>query len=202
VYWYSEAYKNWPGFNMATKKQDQDEAKKIIKDLGLIGTKVEQSCRIDYTFNAEFNEQLLRSLGFEPRINCMDIQLHSDYSLAGKMQTSTGGATSGGFPSGMMTGLVSTAVDAGVNIPNHPEFDAWQKIVLESTDPAARRKALWEAEDFYFNQKIYTAPYYREEVLQPYRTYIKGPIVPGWAAHANNDRSTDWIDKSLRDKGK
>ena len=198
VSWYSGEYVNFPGFNQKTKAQDQAEAKRIVKELGLVGTKVEQSCRIDYTFNAEFNEQVLRSLGFEPRINCMDIQLNSEYNNAGKMMTSTGGAASGGFPSPVMAGLVSTAVDIGTVLPAHPEFDRWQKIVLTSLDPKERRDALWAAEKFYFEEKVFAAPYFREEVIMPQRTYLKGTIVPGWAAHANEDRATDWIDKSSR----
>ena len=198
VYWYSSAYVNWPGFNQKTKAQDQTEAKRIIKELGLVGTKVEQSCRIDYTFNAEFNEQVLRSLGFEPRINCMDIALNGDYNNAGKMQTSTGGATSGGFPNLVMAAYVSTAVNAGTVRPVDLEFDRWQKIVLTSLDPVERRTAFWAGENFFFVEKVYAAPYYREEVIMPQRTYLKGTIVPGWAAHANEDRAMDWIDKSLR----
>ena len=198
VSWYSGNYVNWPGFNMATKAQDQAEAKKIVRDLGLTGTKVEQSCRIDYTFNAEFNEQLLRSLGFEPKINCMDIQLHTDYLQAGRWHSSTSGSPSGGFPTPQLSTWVTSNAYPDANAD--PKIDVWDDIILTSLDPAERRKALWEAEHYVFVEKIYQAPYYREEVIQPYRTYLKGSIVPGWAAHANTDRSTDWIDKALRDK--
>ena len=200
VYWFSGNYVKWPGFNTATKAQDQEEAKKIIKDLGLVGTKVEQVTRPDDLFQAEFNEQILRSLGFDSRISSMDIQLHNDYLVSGKMQTYIANPATGGFPSPMMTPLVSTALDAGVIRPIDLEYDAWQKIILTAMDPAVRRKALWEAEDFHFIEKVYLAPHYREEFIQPYRTYLKGPIVPGWGAGSNNDRSTDWIDMTLRDK--
>lgn len=200
VFWYSQAYVDWPGFNAATKKQDQEAAKKIIREIpGLAGMKVEQSCRIDYTFNAEFNEQVLRSLGFDPKINCMDIQLHEEYQQAMKWHTSTAGSSSGGFPS--LRGFVTTAVNSTTQW-NDKKIDAWDDIIQTSLDPMVRRKALWEAEHHILVDMAYQAPYWREEVLQPYRTYIKGPIVPGWAAHANIDRSSDWIDKAVRDKGK
>ena len=78
------------------------------------------------------------------------------------------------------------------------KFDAWEKVIRESVDPVKRREAMWAAEKYYFVDQVYTAPYYREEVVMPQRTYLKGTIVPGWAAHANEDRATDWIDKSLR----
>ena len=197
TFWYSNAYPAWPGMNQATKAQDQAEARRLIKEAGVVGTKVEQSCRIDYTFSAEFNEQVLRSLGFEPFISCGDINLWNEYMYTMKWQTSTLGSPSGGFPSNQISTWV-TAAKPSINQFNDPKFDEWQRVVLTSLDPEERRKALWAAENYMFVEKVFAAPYYREEVIMPQRTYLKGTIVPGWAAHNNTDRATDWIDKSLR----
>ena len=198
VYWYSAAYPDWPGFNQATKAQDQAEAIRLVKEAGAVGAKVEQSCRIDYTFNAEFNEQLLRKLGMEPRIYCIDINLHTDYLDNNLWHSSTGGSSSGGFPSAALSAWITTNAFPSANAD--PKLDEWDRIIHTVIDPVVRRKALWEAEHYFFVEKVYQAPYYREEVIMPQRTYLKGTTVPGWAAHANNDRSTDWIDKALRDQ--
>lgn len=194
-WWHSYQYTEWPGFNPATKAQDQVEAKRLMTEAGLVGVKVPISCRTDYLFMCEFQESVLRGVGFEPSIQLMDVNQYSEAVRTLQFVVEQGASCNYLQPGQCMTSLVTTAES---NRYNDPKIDEFQSIILNSTDPIVRRQALWDAERYFLLEKAYEAKFYREEVVGPYRTYLKGSIVPGAQAHQNTDRATDWIDKSLK----
>ena len=194
--WYhSGAYKDWPGFRQSTKAADQAEAKRLIKEAGVAGAKVEILCRIDYLFMCEFMDPVLRQVGFEPYIELLDVNTQSDRSRTLQYDTAPSGPGAVAFPGEQLAGYVTTAI---TNRFNDPKIDQWQSVVLNSKDPLVRRQALWDAEKYMILEKAYMAPFLREETVQAYRTYLKGSWVPGYEPHKNTDRATDWIDKSMR----
>lgn len=197
-WWFSGAYANWPGFNPATKERDQAEAKRLLQEAGLAGTKVDITNRIDYLFIAEMTYEVLRGVGFEPRIQSMDVPSASEFTQSMRHQVSTGGAgVISGFPGGTLASWVSTSKTSG-NVTNDTKIDEFAAVIATSLDPVVRRDALWAAERYIILEKAYNAPYYREEAVIAHRTYLKGVTVPGFASHNNTDRATDWIDKSMR----
>jgi ABC-type transport system substrate-binding protein len=125
----------------------------------------------------------------------MDVNAQADASRTLQYITQTAGPCNDLRPAQCMEAYTTTATP---NRYNDPKIDEWQNIILTSTDPAVRKKALWEAEKYFLLDMAYNAPFLREEVVAPYRTYLKGSVVPGARAHDNSDRSTDWIDKSLK----
>jgi ABC-type transport system substrate-binding protein len=196
-WWFSGDYVNWPGFNPATKKQDQAEALKLIQEAGVKGTAVTITDRNDYTFIAEYNESVLRELGFNPTIKMNEIGPNSAFKSAMLHHTAVSGLSSGGFPGNALASWVSYNPDAS-NKTGDTKFDEWDRIIQTSTDPAARRKALWDAEKYMVAEMHYAHPWYRGEALVAYRSYLKGTTVPGWAAGYNGDRVFDWIDTAQK----
>lgn len=194
-WWHSHQYYEWPGFNPKTKTQDQAEAKRLMQEAGLVGAKTPISCRTDYLFMCEFEDQVLRGLGFAPSIELMDVNTQAEASRTMQYTVQAGGVCSDLQP---IQCMASYTTDSMPNRYNDPKIDEWQRIIVTSLDPEVRRKALWDAERYFILEKAYNAPFWREEVLGPYRTYLKGSIVPGSRAHSNTDRATDWIDKSLK----
>jgi peptide/nickel transport system substrate-binding protein len=193
-WWHSHQYFEWPGFNPKTKKEDQAEALRIFGETGLKGSPVSITCRQDYLYMCEFIDSTLAQIGFKPAIELVDVNIATERSESLQFQTLAGGVCSDLKPIQCMQGYVTTAI---VNRYNDPKIDEWQNIILTSTDPLVRRQALWDAEKYFLLEKAYNAPFWREEVVAPYRTYLKGSIVPGNRAHSNSDRATDWVDKSL-----
>jgi ABC-type transport system substrate-binding protein len=193
--WHSFQYEKWPGFNPATKVEDQAEAKRLMKEANLAGAATPITCRQDYLFMCEFADSVLTELGFVAEIKLMDVNAQADASRTLQYITQTAGPCNDLRPAQCMEAYTTTATP---NRYNDPKIDEWQNIILTSTDPAVRKKALWEAEKYFLLDMAYNAPFLREEVVAPYRTYLKGSVVPGARAHDNSDRSTDWIDKSLK----
>ena len=195
-WWFSGDYVNWPGFNQKTKKQDQAEALRLIDEAGVKGMALTITDRLDYTFIAEYNESVLRQMGFDPKIKMNEIGPNSAFKSAMLHHTATGGLPSGGLPLTVLLGYVSWNAESS-NKTGDTKIDAWEEIVRTSVDPVARRTALWEAERYIVAEQHYAHPHYRGEQLVGYRTYLKGQTVPGWAAGFNADRARDWIDPSL-----
>jgi ABC-type transport system substrate-binding protein len=194
--WYhSFQYQKWPGFTKETKAQDQAEAKKLMQEANLVGTKVPITCRQDYLFMCEFQESVLRGLGFEPSIQLMDVNAYTEAIRTLQHVVEQGAACNGLEASLCMNSLVTTAA---TNTYNDKKIDEYQEIILTATDPMVRRKALWDAEKHFLLDMSYEAKFFREEVVGPYRTYLKGSVVPGARAHDNTDRATDWIDPSAK----
>jgi peptide/nickel transport system substrate-binding protein len=196
-WWHSYQYVEWPGFNQKTKIQDQGEAKRLMQEAALAGSPVSISCRSDFLYMCEFSESVLRGVGFVPKIELLDVNAVRETTENMRHQTYMGGPGNGLLPSNILSGWVSSNKRSG-NQTNDLKFDEWDRIIRTSTDPLVRRAALWEAEKHMLLDKAYNAPFLREEVVAPYRTYLKGSVVPGYQAHDNSDRSTDWIDQSLK----
>lgn len=195
--WHSDQYKVWPGFNPATKAQDQAEAKRLMKEAGLVGTPVSIACRTDFLYMCEFAESVLRGVGFESRIEIMDLNQVRQTTEGMRHQTYILGICNGFFPSQCLEAWVSTAQRSG-NVTNDLKFDEYQKTILTSLDVKERKEALWASERRMLLEQAYDAPFLREETVQAYRTYLKGSVVPGYQPHQNTNRATDWIDKSMR----
>ncbi|MBF8299454.1 MAG: transporter substrate-binding protein, partial [Dehalococcoidia bacterium] len=193
-WWASNAYKEWPGYTQATKKQDQAEAKRLMQEAGLVGASAPITCRTDYLYMCEFQLSVLTELGFKSEIMLLDVNAEGEAGRTMNFITKSGGICDGLLPN-CLASLVSTAVNARYN---DPKLDAWDRTISTSTDPLARREALWAAERYFLLEQAHAAPFLREEVVAPYRTYLKGSIVPGYQAGDNSDRATDWIDKKMQ----
>lgn len=196
-WWHSGAYATWPGYMKDTKAQDQAEAKRLMQEAGLVGTKVSISCRADFLYMCEFSESVLRGVGFEPNIELLDVNAVRQVTENMQHQTYMAGPANGLVPGTALAGRVSTNTRSG-NKTDDMKIDDYQRIILTSTDPLVRRRALWESERYVLLDMAYNASFLREEVVAPYRTYLKGSIVSGYQAHDLTDRATDWIDKSLK----
>lgn len=193
--WHSGQYNNWPGYRQDTKAQDKAEAKRLMKEAGLVGSPLTINCRNDYLYMCEFSEAQLRAVGFDPKIILEDVNTSVTTGRTLQFQVVMGTLYNGLFPGAALETWVTTAI---TNRFNDTKIDAYQDIILTSSDPQVRRQALWDAEKYVLLEQAYKSPFLREETVQGYRTYLKGSVVPGYQPHTNTDRSTDWIDKSLR----
>ena len=173
------------------------EALRLMKESGAGGSTVVISCREVYVYMCEFLDTTMRGLGLAPRIDAMDLNRLNEITQPGRHQMTIAGTGTQGLPGTPLTTFVTTNP---LNSDKHGDtkVDDFQKKILSSIDPVERRNTLWEAERYILVDKVYDVVFYRTEAVIAYRTYIKGAIVPGWQVHDNNDRATDWIDKSLR----
>ena len=196
-YYFSNQYESWPGFNNATKAQDQAEAMKTVKDLGVAGTRVQVESRVDYQYMVEYTDAMLRRMGFNSVIQMYDLPTNVDRQARLQYQVSTGGFPTSGFPGGALDQWVTTNHASGSNF-NDTKIDEFDRVIRQSSDPKVRKDTLAAAENYIVAEKYYVCPFYRIDWVGAYRTYLKGQVVPGWTAHNNTDRAWDWIDKSKR----
>ena len=195
-YWSDPSFRTWPGFNPATKAQDQAEAKRTLKETGYEGTSLNVTCRDFYLPNCEFMEVMLRGLGFNPRLDVMDMNRQTTLLQSGNFQIDMrpSGAPS---PSRMLTGFTTTNP---LNTHKHGDkkVDEYADLLDTTIDQAQRRKLTWEADKYVILDKAYYPHWYWEEAIVSYRTYVKGMRIPGEQIQHNNEMATVWIDTSLK----
>lgn len=195
-YWANPDILTWPGFNPATKAKDQAEGKRLLEEAGLVGSPVTITCRDNYIPTCEFMDQQLRGLGFASKIQVVDSNLLDSLTSSGRFQISAtpGGAT---LPSRALAGYLTTNPASSIK-HGDMKIDEYHTKILETIDPAERRRVLFEAERYIILEKAYYPSWYREEALLGYRTHIRGLWIPGERGDQTIEYATTWVDNSRR----
>lgn len=195
-YWANPEFATWPGYNSATKKQDREEAKRILKEAGLVGTKVIQLCRDNYLFNCEAIDSQYRQLGLDSTIDIADTNRVAEKSQSGQYQANMSGIGAS-LPGKLLLPYLNTNPLAA-NKTGDPKMEDYHRKLNTIQDPLKRREALWEVERYLLVEKYYVIPGPWEESTVAYRTYIKGFWVSGDSPLQNNAHQTVWMDQKMR----
>ena len=195
-YWANPDILTWPGYNPATKAQDQAEAKRLVAASGLAGSKVNLVSRDLYEYLAVFWEAQLRELGLNPSIEIVDGNIETERNVTGNFHAVVrpGGSM---LPSQALTAFVTTNPQNG-HKHGDTKIDEYDAAIQGALDPKERRRILWEAERYIIVEKAYYPVFWREEAVVAYRTHIKGVWVPGTSINLLNDQTFVWIDNSAR----
>ena len=193
--WANPEVLTWPGYNQATKAKDQADAKKLLAQSGLAGTKIEITCNVNYVPDCEFTEGQMRAMGLDPFIKVVDLNLLSELGQAGRFTLQVTGNNSPSIPS--LFGSWITTNPLNTYKHGDTKIDDYAKQFTEAIDPKLRQKIWFDAERYILQEKVYYAAYYREVFIVGYRTHIKGVWVPGTDTDETQFDVT-WIDNSAR----
>ena len=189
----------YPGFNPATKKQDQAEALQIIKDGNYAGLKFGILCRDNYLFNAEAADAQLRKMGLNSFIDIVDTNRNTEREQSGQYQ-----AVLSGFGSALPANMATAYVTANPLAPRKTgdaKMDEYDRLLNTIVDPVKRRQTASELGRYVLTEKYYMAPGPWEESTVAVRTYIKGLWTGGDTPLQNNAHHTVWMDLKLRAAG-
>ena len=197
-FWSNPEQMTWPGYNPATKQQDREEAKRLVKEGGYTGLTFEILCRDNYLFNAEAADAQFRNLGLKSTIDIVDTNRSTERAQTGQY---TAQLSSLGYalPGVVLITWVSTYPYH--NKTGNPKFDEFNARMLQadlSGDPMKRREVVWEVERYLLMDKYYVIPGPWEESTVAVRTHIKGHWVSGDNPLQNNSHQTIWMDQKVR----
>ena len=196
TYWWNPETLKWPGYNPATKKEDQARALELVKESGLAGTEAHILCKDVYLPNCEFADLTLRGLGLNSKIDVVSPLDMVKRTQDGNFQL-TITSYSPDLPNQLLLTLLTTNPIATTKTTD-TKIDEYYKQIVATIDPAERRKITWEAERYVSVDQAYGFTFSKEEAAIAWRTYVKGQWVPMAHVQDLNDMRLVWIDKSLR----
>jgi ABC-type transport system substrate-binding protein len=197
----SPDFLTWPGWNEATRETDRAEAKRLMAEAGFAnGFTTELPCRNKGSSlrTCEYLQDQLRSLGINAEISPMDYTQFISYARIG-----------------LDAPLLSGGIAAYVTIPEATEssigtYDKTPYSVGKHNDPkvneffgrmaaarsVAERTEVWRAlERYLLLEQVYVVPLSAGLNVVPYRSYVKGIIVPGESKYQSVDYAEVWLDK-------
>lgn len=197
--WWNPDVTSWPGFNPATKKQDQETALRILKEAGLTGTSFGQVCRDNYLYNCESADSQFQKMGLKSFIDIADTNREVERSQSGQYQAIMAqiGGTGSSFPGKILLSWVTTNPLAAYKTGD-TKLDELHKEMSTTMDPVLRRDLTFAAERYILLEKAYAIPGPWEEGVVAYRAHIRGLWIPRDSPLQNNEFNTLWIDPTRR----
>jgi ABC-type transport system substrate-binding protein len=193
-------FATWPGYNTATRERDRAEAKRLLTEAGYPngGFALTFPCRRIWTSTCEFYHSQLAGLGIEVKLILQDDatwaadRLKADYDLV-----YGGEATSYiVIPEAAETGITRFSISRYAQ-PKHEDpkvADFFDRLRRAST--TEERVKIWrELERYILLEQVYLLQSSQTVAVVPYRSYVKGLVIPLENDQNDTDFATVWLDK-------
>jgi peptide/nickel transport system substrate-binding protein len=196
----SPDFLTWPGWNSQTKQADRAEAKRLLAEAGFPqGFSFSMPCSADrgaFQRRCEFLQAQFSQLGIDMKFDLLDNAGFAATRTSNQYPAQIGYAPSSHLPEGLERGMtvhsVSPATNAKHEDPKIPEFFRRLKAATSFDE---RVKIYRELERYYVLDQVYAIQMTSSIFIIPYRSHVKGRVVPG--EHPMNllDFATVWLDK-------
>jgi peptide/nickel transport system substrate-binding protein len=187
----------WPGWNRATKAQDRAEAKRLLADAGYAkGFTINFLLWNKWIPYGENLHAQLRDLGIELKLNITDDAGWNRGRLSTDWDAFIHGVEGSRTPEATENYMTRHSL-APYAVPKHEDqrvVELYNQLRV-ATNFNERAKVYREIERYIVQEKVYFAPIVGSVDLVPYRSYLKGLIVPAVYAQNNMDLATVWLDK-------
>ncbi len=188
---------NWPKFDRQPLAKRREEAKRLMAEAGYEdGFEMGHLCRGLNPAPSEFLKAQLAGLGIELRIQVVDEGEWNRARVSLDYDTQQGRLTPSPIPEGTESvyGTYDRNPDAYAKHRDQTVDDMYDK--LRSATSFEQRVALWrEMQHYLFVEKTYIIPIAEAIYVVPYRSYVKGLIVPTEDSHTHTDFATVWLDR-------
>ncbi len=188
---------NWPKFDAGPLEQKRTEATRLMAEAGYAdGFSMGHLCRALNTAPCEFLKAQLAGLGIDLRLRIVDEGEWNRARVSLDYDSQQGRLTPSPIPEGTeaVYGRYSGNPDAYAKHED-PQVDKLYRR-LRDTLTFNRRIELWrEIERYLFVEQTYVIPIAESINVVPYRSYVKGLVIPTEDGHTHTDFSTVWIDK-------
>jgi peptide/nickel transport system substrate-binding protein len=187
---------NWPKFDLGPVGSKQTKAKRLMAEAGYAdGFSMGHLCRALNPAPCEFLAAQLAGLGIDLRLQMVDEGEWNRARISLNYDSQQGRLTPSPIPEGTESvyGRYSISPDAYAKHED-PKVDELYRRLRDALT-FDRRVELWrEFERYLFVEQTYIIPIAESINVVPYRTSIKGLVIPTEDAHTHTDFATVWLD--------
>ena len=192
---------NWPTLDLGTLEQDREDARLLMAEAGYAkGFSMGHLCRALNPGPCEFLKAQLDGLGIDLQLQMVDEGEWNRARTSLDYDTQQGRLTPSPIPEGTESvyGRYSKNPDAYAKHED-PKVDELYRRLREALT-FDQRVLLWrEIERYIFAEQSYIIPIAESINVVPYRTYVKGLVIPTEDGHTNTDFATVWLDNRKGD---
>jgi peptide/nickel transport system substrate-binding protein len=194
----SPDFLTWPGVNPATKEKDRAESKRLMAEAGFAG-----GIKINFFYPAprwanfgEFFQGHLLPLGVT-----MELKGSDDAGYAGGRLTTDYNSLFGGnygwvTPEALESDLTRYATSKAAGAKHDdPKVDEYFRRLSSATSYDQRVRTWREFERYFLQEQWYAAPVGGSTSVVPYRSYVKGVVIPPERVQEYLEFATVWLDK-------
>ena len=188
---------NWPKFDSGTLEEKRKEAERLLEETGYAdGFSMGHLCRALNPVPCEFLKAQLSDLGIDLQLQLVDEGEWNRARTSLDYDTQQGRLTPSPIPEGTESvyGRYSENPDAyGKHEDSH--VDELYRLLRNALTFEQRVKLWRDIEMHLFVEQTYVIPIAESVNVVPYRSYVKGLVIPTEDGHTNTDFSTVWLDE-------
>ena len=189
---------NWPKFDAGQLQQKRVTAQQLLADAGYAeGFSMGHLCRGLNTIPCEFLKAQLSGLGINLRLQIVDEGEWHRARVSLDYDSQEGRLTPSPIPEGTESvyGRYSNSPDAYAKHDDAGVDDLYRRLREALT--FNQRVELWrEIERYLFVEQTYMIPIAESINVVPYRSHVKGLVIPTEDAHTHTDFATVWLDRA------
>ena len=189
---------NWPKFDLRPLDENRAEAKRLLEEAGYAeGFSMGHLCRAINTTPCEFLKAQLAELGVTLHLQLVDEGEWNRARTSLDYDTQQGRLTPSPIPEGTESvyGRYSENPDA-YGKHEDPRVDELYRLLRNALAFEQRVKLWRDIETYLFQEQTYVIPIAESVNVVPYRSYVKGLVIPTEDGHTHTDFTTVWLDKS------
>ena len=193
----SPDFATWPRFNSEQLEQNRIEAIRLMEEADYAdGFTMGYLCRARLIARCEFIHAQLSGLNIDLQIQVVDegewnrgrVSLDYDSQPGAHFTPPLPEATESVF------GVYSNNPDAYAKHEDETVTEMYNRLRLATT--RAQRVAIWrELERYIVDEQAYVVPIAGTLQVVPYRSYVKGLVIPPEDGHTHTDFATVWLDR-------
>jgi ABC-type transport system substrate-binding protein len=188
---------NWPKFDQDPMEKKKAEAKRLMSEAGYAnGFTMGHLCRGLNTAPGEFLKAQLAGLNVDLQLQIVDEGEWNRGRVSLDYDSQQGRLTPSPIPEGTESvyGRYSKNPDAYAKHED-AEVDKLYRRLREALTFDQRIQLWRKLERYLFMEQTYIIPIAESINVVPYRTYVKGLVIPTEDAHTHTDFTTVWLDR-------
>lgn len=186
----------WPRFDRARLEANRTEALRLMEEAGYPeGFSMGYLCRAQHLVRCEFLQDQLAGLNIDLTLHIVDEGEWSQARFSPAYDSQSGANFSGTVPEATeaVYGRFSLNPDAYARHEDTTIDRLYQR--LRQATPVDLRMSIWrELEDRLLVDQVYIIPIAATLQIVPYRSYVKGLVVPPEDGHTHTDFAMVWLD--------
>ena len=187
---------NWPKFDVGSTVTKRAEARRLMDEAGYTGGfSMGHLCRALNTLPCEFLKDQLKGLGIDLQLQVVDEGEWNRARISLDYDSQQGRLSHSHVPESTESvyGRFENNPDA---YSKHDDVlvDGLYKELRNATTFDARMEAWRSIEHYVFVEQTYVIPIAEYINVLPYRSYVKGLVIPIEDSHTHTDLSTVWLD--------